>query len=93
MDKKARKANKQLAYGDITQDGKPKSCGSKPALQIVGKLSHAQKNDMKKAIKDRQSGQFGWRVLQDKLTEILGINIKSHERARLIAAEFDLHHG
>ena len=91
--KKARKANKQLSYGDITQAGKPKSCGSNSALQIVGKLSYAQKNQMKKAIDDRHNGQFGWRVLQEKFTEILGINIKSHERARRIAAEFQLHHG
>ena len=47
---------------------------------------------MKKAIKDRQSGKFGWRVLQAKFTEILGINIKSHERARRVAAEFTMHH-
>ena len=91
--KKARKANKQVAYGDITQDGRPKSCGSNSALQIVGRLSQAQKKHMKDAIKDRQSGTFGWRVLQAKFTEILGINIKSHERARRIAAEFKLHHG
>lgn len=91
--KQARKVNKQLAYGDITQAGKPKSCGSNSALQIVGKLSYAQKNHMKKAIDDRHSGQFGWRVLQEKFTEILGINLKSHERARRIAAEFKLHHG
>jgi len=30
--------------------------------------------------------------LQAKFTEILGINIKSHERARRIAAEFNMHH-
>jgi hypothetical protein len=47
---------------------------------------------MKTAINDHKNGQFGWRVLQAKFTEILGINIKSHERARRIAAEFNMHH-
>jgi len=75
--KKAKKVNQRLAYGDITQDGK---------------LSYAQVNQMKTAINDHKNGQFGWRVLQAKFTEILGINIKSHERARRIAAEFNMHH-
>ena len=62
------------------------------AFQIVGKLSYTQRNQMRKAIKDHKDAQFGWRTLQAKFTEILGINIKSHEQARRIAAEFNLHH-
>lgn len=46
-----------------------------------------QERNLKKAIKDRKSGTFGWRILQDKMSDILNMQIGSHETARRIAAE------
>ena len=80
--KKARKGNKPVAYSLVDPTQHSRLLANCPT----------HKNQMKKAIKDRQSGKFGWRVLQAKFTEILGINIKSHERARRVAAEFTMHH-
>ena len=87
----AKRKNKRLSFGDITQKGKAKSSGAHSALQEDGVLSVKQKNQMTKAIQDRKKGTFGWRVLQVKFGEILGIPIKSHERARRISQEFELH--
>ena len=82
--------NKRLSFGDITQKDKAKSFGAHSALQEVGVLSVTQKNQMTKSIQDRKNGTFGWRVLQGKFGEILGIPIKSHERARRISQELAL---
>jgi len=84
----AQAKNQQLKIGQLTQDGKAKSCGSKSILHQIGPLSTYKKHQLQKAILDRDSGKIGWRKLQKKMSSILNTEIGSHETARRIAAEF-----
>ena len=83
----ARASNTKLKLGQLTQEGVPKSCGTKSILQTLGSLSTTTKANLEKAIGDRVCGKFGWRTLKSKMSKILKVDIGSHETARCIAAE------
>ena len=78
----------KLKFGQLTQEGEAKSCGTKSILQNLGALSIQQKKKLDTAIKERNSGCIGWRKLQKEMSNILNIQIGSHETARRIADEF-----
>ena len=83
----ARASNTKLKLGQLTQEGVPKSCGTKSILQTLGSLSTTTKANLEKAIGDRVCGKLGWRTLKSKMSKILKVDIGSHETARCIAAE------
>ena len=83
----ARASNTKLKLGQLTQEGVPKSCGTKSILQTLGSLSTTTKANLEKAIGDRVCGKFGWQTLKSKMSKILKVDIGSHETARCIAAE------
>ena len=61
----AKRNNKRLSFGDITQKGKAKSFGAHSALQEVG-VSVTQKNQMTKAIQDRRASLEKFLEFQSK---------------------------
>ena len=87
----AQEKGQKLKFGQLTQEGEPKSCGTKSTLQSLGSLSTQQRKKLDNAIKERDSGCIGWRKLQEKMSNILNIQIGSHETARRIADEFVLY--
>ena len=66
----ARASNTKLKLGQLTQEGVPKSCGTKSILQTLGSLSTTTKANLEKAIGDRVCGKFGWRTLKSKMSKI-----------------------
>ena len=82
------KNNKKPRLGLMTLEGNPKSCGVASTLEAMGKLSANKVQKLRKAIKDRDDGKYGWRTLKKKMSNILNINIGSHERARRVSIEF-----
>ena len=57
----AKKTKTRLAYGDLTQKGRPKSCGAHSTLQDIGTLSSLQKQKIIKVIQEHKNGILGWR--------------------------------
>jgi len=78
--------------GQLTQGGKAKVVGAKTTLQKYGRVSAAKVQKMKKASRERAVGKFGWRRLQEEFSDILGIQVKSHEAARRMAQELKVYY-
>lgn len=80
-----------LPIGWLTQGGKVKTVGCKSTLFQYGPLSPAQKKKLRKAFAMKKAGAIGWRPLTQAINNILGLSLASHESARRLAAEFELH--
>ena len=87
----ARANNKKLKVGQLTQEGKAKTCGSKSTLEAMGPLTKLQKKQFKDVASERDSKKIGLRKMQKKMSEILQKDIRSHETARRLAAEIMLY--
>ena len=89
--KRIRKQNGKLGVGQLTQNGQAKYIGSKSTLHKCiekGRLTAKLKQSLRTAIKSRERGLYGWRVLGKEFARILGVPVGSHEKARRMAKEF-----
>lgn len=90
-DLQAAKRKGKLEIGMITQDGNAKTVGATSYLVSCGKLTNSKKNQLKAAIKEKDTKKIGLRTLQKKINNILGIDLRSHEAARRFAMEFKMY--
>ena len=88
---KIAKRQGKLKVGMLTQKGGAKSAGPSSFLAWYGEPTSHQKKQLKAVIKDRDDGVFGWRMLKEKINDIMGIELGSHETARRFAKECKLY--
>ena len=90
-DLQAAKRKGKLEIRMITQDGNAKTVGATSYFVSCGKLTNSKKNQLKAAIKEKDTKKIGLRTLQKKINNILGIDLRSHEAARRFAMEFKMY--